>query len=566
MVSLDFTKTPFDGDKRFITPYLIFLNKEIDGVCEGVRVLDESIPTPEVDPHDKAMVEYDEQQEKGAFLRHLQAVKQCEQQNKIHLASVEANLQATAINEYNADGPQPAIPPIPVPPILPVGVHPGPFVYARNVAAAQRLTATERAIEKVRKVSAAALKRMEDTLGYGIKTKHVKLLSDTTLHPRERLVRMHAELKKLMESNHALISSIKNDVRLLRQATDFRDLQEIIGEIDKFDFQIASMNPEQKYRESDLITIVTGDKTHDPCFTAFKLDWTRRERNANRECPPRSLTWDELKEEVNLHVDTLPGASSTTALSAIALAAVAEKATCGHKSKNCRHKSWQYSQPAEQAKCRQIGSTITTNSQTHLTAGLHVKLHCHRDSGFAQVNRSVSGFPTRSQHGVVTRCQTHHSTTNNPANIPDMHLNPTRRLAHLRTYSSMSLCEVTPGRHWRHASSDTGELPPNSDKDKAEEEQGHTQSQEKCQRKKNTNTMSNGQEQRLSTRMVKKTTLPSKSPSPRILPRRPPPRTTPPRSEVPGDYHRDLPRPMVFPVKCIKCMQVKRIETRTQIL
>ena len=325
VVSLDFNKTPYDGDKRFITPYLIFLNKEIDSLSEGVKVLDESIPTPEVDPHDKAMVEYDEQQEKGAFLRHLQAVKQCEQQNEIHLASVEANLQATAINEYNADGPQPSIPPIPVPPILPVGVHPGPFVYARNVAAAQRLTATERAIEKVRKVSAAALKRMEDTLGYGIKTKHVKLLSDTTLHPRVRLVRMHAELKKLMESNHALISNIKNDVRLLRQATDFRDLQEIIGEIDKFDFQIASMNPEQKYRESDLITIVTGDKTHDPCFTAFKLDWTRRERNANRECPPRSLTWDELKEEVNLHVDTLPGASSTTALSAIALAAVAEK-------------------------------------------------------------------------------------------------------------------------------------------------------------------------------------------------------------------------------------------------
>ena len=62
-----------------------------------------------------------------------------------------------------------------------------------------------------------------------------------------------------MESNHALISSIKNDVRLLRQATDFRDLQEIIGEIDKFDFQIAGVNPEQKYRESDLITIVTGN-------------------------------------------------------------------------------------------------------------------------------------------------------------------------------------------------------------------------------------------------------------------------------------------------------------------
>ena len=214
-----------------------------------------------------------------------------------------------------------------MPPVLPPGVDPGPFVYARNTSASQRVVAFEKAGEKMRKVATAALKKMEETLSYGLKTKHVKILSDTSIHPRKRLISMHKELLKLMEGNLVLIASIKNDVRKLREATSFQDLSEIIGEIDKFDFQIASMSPEHKYRDSELIAIVTGEKTSNEKFNQFKLDWARRERQANREVPSRSLTWDEFKDEVNLSIESLPGARSTTALSAMALATVADEDT-----------------------------------------------------------------------------------------------------------------------------------------------------------------------------------------------------------------------------------------------
>ena len=331
VVSLDFYKTPFDGDKRFITPYITFLYKEIDNVTEGVKVLDEAgTPTPEIDPHTKQLVEYDDQKEKEAFARHLQADAVYRSQQEDHRASMLAHNQATAINDLAAQqslpgGEAPIL--IPVLPVLPPGVDPGPFVYARNTSAAQRVIAYEKAGEKMRKVATAALKKMEETLSYGLKTKHVKILSDTSIHPRKRLIAMHRELLKLMEGNLVLIASIKNDVRKLREATSFQDLSEIIGEIDKFDFQIASMSPEQKYRDSELIAIVTGEKTSDEKFNQFKLDWARRERQANREVPSRSLTWDEFKEEVNLSIENLPGVRSTTALSAVALATVADEET-----------------------------------------------------------------------------------------------------------------------------------------------------------------------------------------------------------------------------------------------
>ena len=306
VVSVDFHQVPFDGDRRFITAYLSFLNKEIDNVCEGVNVLNEKTnPTPEPDTIALQIVKRDETKEKVSFELYLKEQIKYKTQHELHLASVTANESAqenTMVGEAA------------LPLIVPDGIDPGDFVYKRDVGALQRVTANEQAIEKMRKVSAAALKRMEETLGYAMKTKHVKILNDISMHPRQKLLKVYQELKKLMESNCMLISSIKNDIRTIRQGKNFKDLEEIIGEIDKFNFQIATMSPCHQYSDNELISIIIGDKAQATVFNHFRVDWSRRERNANREISPRSLTWDEFKEEICLNVDALPGATSITGL------------------------------------------------------------------------------------------------------------------------------------------------------------------------------------------------------------------------------------------------------------